>query len=71
MGLVILRNPCLLLLFEQNLGEKPVNLFTHLFVRSLLLQVPALISIEMSEPLLVELSAFGYLGPELEFQHRA
>ena len=67
MGLVILRNPCLLLFLEQNLSEESVDLFTHLFVRSLLPQVPALISIEVSEPILVELSAFGYLGPELEF----
>ena len=64
---MILRNPCLLLLLEQNLIKESVNLLTHLFVRSLLLQVPALISIEVSEPILVELSAFGYLGPELEF----
>ena len=57
-GMLILRDPRFLLLIEQNLVEESVNLLAHLLVRSLLLQVPAFVSIEVSEPLLVELPAF-------------
>ena len=56
--MLILRDPRFLLLIEQNLVEESVNLLAHLLVRSLLLQVPAFVSIEVSEPLLIELSAF-------------
>ena len=57
-GMLVLRDPRLLLLVDQNLVEKSVNLLTHLFVRSLLFQVPAFVAIEVSEPIFIELPAF-------------
>ena len=56
--MLVLRDPRLLLLVDQNLVEKSVNLLTHLFVRSLLFQVPAFVAIEVSEPIFIELPAF-------------
>ena len=70
-GTVILRDPCLLLLVKQNFGQIPVDLLTHLLVRGLLVVVPALKLIKVSEPIPVELLAPGYLGPEFVFKHGA